>query len=168
MCRRGPVQPISGAKRTLGRSTALLFTCLAALALMLPRLCPAQTINPVQSDETCPDGMPRINWQYPTTGGIPGNATAAVCNGQPCVALPASACLRTVEVPGPLNVPDLPRVSDPPDPSKIRPFAGSSTAPLPGGQKPTSATPGGSIKVPVSLCEAGKGWDFEDIQDNNT
>jgi hypothetical protein len=163
MC--NPIRLVTNAKHSSYCSIAWLI-CLVALVLLLPpRLCLADAVNPTPSDEKCPDGSPRNKWQYPTAGPTPGNVTGATCNGQPCAVAPISACLSTVEVPGSVQEPDRPAVTEPPSAAAPPLIRHLSTEPLPGSERPVSAAPGGAIKLADDhICVAGTGWDFEDLQ----
>jgi microsomal dipeptidase-like Zn-dependent dipeptidase len=126
----------------------------------------AQSItNPTPSPTSCPDGTARIQWQYPFSGGIPGNATPVACDAPGgCTAFPASACLQLVEKDQSLNKPDIPPVKgdSPKPPAEVPPPP--AVPPTPSSLRPTVPTDDTPIlKTPKLHCVPDTGWDFEDL-----
>jgi hypothetical protein len=128
----------------------------------------AQDVNPTPSPtEKCPDGSPRLIWNYAYGSSLPSNATPEKCdNPQGCFVVPMSACLDLVDVQQPIRNPDIPPTYNndkptipaiPPPPPKL--------PPAPVGEQPTNP----SVQVTplpnpaADGCVAGTGWDFEDV-----
>lgn len=153
-------------------SPRLRSICILALAvggLLVNGTTPvfAEDVNPVPSDELCPDGSPRLVWNYRPEDGVPGNATSAECvPGQECWVIPASACLSIVEKTE--DVSQIARLTvltkqpedessllKPQSPGPRGPVRTQPTAPF--GEASDIPTP------PLIRCSSNTGWDFENL-----
>jgi hypothetical protein len=123
----------------------------------------AQKVTPVPSKELCPNGQPRIVWNYPYEGGIPPNTTWIDCDvPEGCPVFPVSACLEMVDITKPVRGDRMEVVGPPPPAVTIAWPGGAPTAVEAQPSNPFGLTAGLPLPGP-SGCIAGTGWDFHEV-----
>ncbi len=169
---------VLGSQLLFSRWTGLQLMSFAVLlclfAVALPSASLAQLVNPVPSGELCPNGSPRIVWNYAPEAGLPANASPFNCpGGQNCFIVPLNACLEVVEKKEVLSsherVPTLPpsdKPADLPGGGLVTPWP-DLNALLPKLRPTMFGMPTGHIAAPDGECSTGHGWDFERFVDIN-